>query len=363
MNDFGNKFKILRKNRNLTQEEIAEILGVTFQAISKWETDSAMPDISMLPIIANFFEVTTDELLGVDITRVKQKIDKYEKEINQLYNNWKLDDGIKLAKQILIEFPNNYQIMICLCHGLWHLGIYDELIELCKKILEKDTDVSRKNKALEYLIFCYSKRGNKEEALKLAYQLPTCHQAREHMIIKNNLKPNEEKYKYISLVICHYLSNIETALEKFADVCCIKQYIGDSPLSIDERIKVLEKLIEIYKVLYEDENYMVACADLYFYYETIASLYLMNNDNQKVLDNLEKAYDFAEKFHLYNEEDVYTSLLFRGINPNPQSLYNRTMFESMYEYLTNSDRFNIVKDEIRFQNIIEKLKTKIKAYY
>src|SRR5690554_5856099 len=121
MNDYGNKFKSLRKNRNLTQEEVAEILGVTFQAISKWETDSAMPDISMLPIIANFFEVTTDELLGVDITRVKQKIDKYEKEINQLYNNWKLDDGIKLAKQILIEFPNNYQIMICLCHGLWHL--------------------------------------------------------------------------------------------------------------------------------------------------------------------------------------------------------------------------------------------------
>jgi len=361
MNGFGNKIKLLRKERDLTQEELSEIIGVSFQSISKWETNSAMPDISMLPIIANYFEVTTDELLGVDISKIKQKINVFEEQINQLYGEWKLDDGIKLSKQVLKEFPNSYQIMIRLCNGLWHMGVFDELIELSQKILEKDTDVARRNLALEYLIFCYSKKGNKEEALKLANQLPTCYQSKEHTIIKNNLKPNSDKHFYISLVICRYLSNIETALEKFSDIWCIKQFIGESPLSIDDRIKIIEKLISFNKILYEDEDYLSACASMYYYYETIAVLFLMKNDKEKALDYLEKAYEFVEKFHSYNENDVYTSILFKGITkPSPQSLYNRTMFESMYQYLMSSKYFDIIKEDIRFKKIINQLSSNLK---
>ena len=60
---FGNIFKTLRKQRNLTQEQAAEFLGVSSQAISKWETNSTFPDISLLPIIADFFNVSIDYLL------------------------------------------------------------------------------------------------------------------------------------------------------------------------------------------------------------------------------------------------------------------------------------------------------------
>lgn len=360
MNDFGNKIKLLRKERDLTQEELSEILGVSFQTISKWETNSAMPDISMLPIIANYFEVTTDELLGVDISKIKEKINAHEEEINQLYQEWKLDDGIKLAKKVLKEYPNNYQIMVLLGYGLWHLGIYDELIELSEKILEKDTNIVRRNQALEYLIFCYSKKGNKEQALKLANQLPTCFQSKEHIIIKNNLKSGSDKNLYIGLVINGYLSIIETTLEKFADVWCIKQYIGESPLSIDDRIKIIKKLIELYKIIFEDEDYFIASAKIYYYYETIAVLYLMKNDKENGLDYLEKAYEFVEKFHSYSENDIYSSLLFKGLNPSPQSIYNRSMFVSMYEYLMSSKNFNNIKEEKRYQDILDKLALNIK---
>ena len=63
---FGNKIKILRKQTNMTQERLAELLSISHQVVSRWETDVAMFDISLLPPLANLFNVTTDYLLGMD---------------------------------------------------------------------------------------------------------------------------------------------------------------------------------------------------------------------------------------------------------------------------------------------------------
>lgn len=61
----GSRIKALRKSRNMTQDQLAEQLGVSAQAVSKWENDLSSPDISLLPRLAEFFQVTTDSLLGV----------------------------------------------------------------------------------------------------------------------------------------------------------------------------------------------------------------------------------------------------------------------------------------------------------
>lgn len=62
--DFGKKINELRKKKNVTQEELAAELGVTAAAVSKWENNYTLPDILMLCALADYFEVTTDELLG-----------------------------------------------------------------------------------------------------------------------------------------------------------------------------------------------------------------------------------------------------------------------------------------------------------
>ena len=60
----GNKIKTLRKQRGITQEQLADSIGISFQAVSKWENNQSCPDISVLPDLADVFGISVDELLG-----------------------------------------------------------------------------------------------------------------------------------------------------------------------------------------------------------------------------------------------------------------------------------------------------------
>lgn len=66
MCSIGVKIAKLRKDNNMTQEELAGMIGVSSQSVSKWETGVTMPDIMLLPIIAGVFEITLDELFSVE---------------------------------------------------------------------------------------------------------------------------------------------------------------------------------------------------------------------------------------------------------------------------------------------------------
>lgn len=64
MEEIGRKILSLRKSRNMTQVNLADKLGITYQAVSSWERGNSMPDIEKLPEIAKLFEISIDELIG-----------------------------------------------------------------------------------------------------------------------------------------------------------------------------------------------------------------------------------------------------------------------------------------------------------
>jgi len=69
MNNIGTKIAELRKSKGKTQEELASLIGVSPQTISKWENSTTMPDITLLPLIADIFGITMDELFGINTNR------------------------------------------------------------------------------------------------------------------------------------------------------------------------------------------------------------------------------------------------------------------------------------------------------
>lgn len=100
----GKRIATLRKNMKLTQDQLAERLGLTAQAISKWENDQSCPDITMLPRLAEIFGITTDELLGMErpnpVHTAEVVEEEQENEGVHIHNgNWefKWDSGKKDA--------------------------------------------------------------------------------------------------------------------------------------------------------------------------------------------------------------------------------------------------------------------------
>lgn len=84
--NLGNKILTLRKQHHLTQEKLASEMGVSIAAVSKWETGNALPDIVMLCALADFFQVTTDELLGRNKTETFIICDDAKMIRDALYN-------------------------------------------------------------------------------------------------------------------------------------------------------------------------------------------------------------------------------------------------------------------------------------
>ncbi|MCM0651100.1 helix-turn-helix domain-containing protein [Clostridium swellfunianum] len=113
------KLKIaeLRKDKGIGQQDLADVLGVSFQSVSKWETGTTMPDITLLPCIAEYFSVSVDELLGLKPLRHKAYIprnsdnrDSFNGKTDKLYKNRKYfwnDDYLRfLVKNVWhVESP------------------------------------------------------------------------------------------------------------------------------------------------------------------------------------------------------------------------------------------------------------------
>lgn len=92
----GETIKRLRKEKEITQEEFAEILGVSSQSVSRWENNLCYPYMELIPTIASFFSVSTDKLMGVDAITEKENIEKYLERFLDCYTVSRVDKHPKV---------------------------------------------------------------------------------------------------------------------------------------------------------------------------------------------------------------------------------------------------------------------------
>lgn len=125
---FGENFKKLRKAKDLTQENLADFLGVTFQAISKWERGEAYPDITMLPAIASFFNSSVDDLLGVNQAINEEKLSDLIEKYDNLSSARSRKEMLEEMKQIS---SNDFRVLL---RELGYLVHFDDLKENSTRI-------------------------------------------------------------------------------------------------------------------------------------------------------------------------------------------------------------------------------------
>ena len=216
------KLKLLRQKNNSTQDDLALFLGISSQAVSKWERNEGYPDITLLPKIAGYFHISVDELLGVDEIARQIRIDEITKEYNRIRHhvpldpNYQLDEGIDLIRNALQELPDVFFFEQLLAADLSWKGknisdasektqLFEEAISLCEDILARSTEDRWRDCAKQILLVMYADLGMTEKALELAYQMPTPRCTCEYMLtyilqgddLKNRRKLNAVLYYQI----------------------------------------------------------------------------------------------------------------------------------------------------------------------
>ena len=151
--NIGRKIKQLRKEKDITQEKLAAYLNVSCQAVSKWENGTASPDIALIVPIANFFNVTTDELFERYEGQNQEEINNTLKIDSELRAKGFVKKRIELWKKASEKFPNNFTCLSNYASALHSAKWSEEFdneqnvadkytvksLEICERILEDCT--------------------------------------------------------------------------------------------------------------------------------------------------------------------------------------------------------------------------------
>ena len=170
------KYRILK---DLTQEDVAEYLGITAQSVSKWERGESYPDITFLPALANIFETSVDLLIGMDTIRAEETRYNIHKKAVEHQREGNYDMAEKTYRDALLIYPNKPGMILGLASTLALKGETQEAIELMERGLPISINEKQKSTMRATLCFLYLKAGQEDKANKLASELPHMRESRE----------------------------------------------------------------------------------------------------------------------------------------------------------------------------------------
>ncbi len=358
---FGENVKRLRKEKELTQETLADFLGVSFQTISKWERGENYPDITMLPTIASFFNVTIDDLLGVNKSLEKQKINEYLK----LYDDMKLKDlslTYKKFQKAVKEFPNDYRILIRYMELLYEVkgfgqGEYKDISKEIDSIYEKiqshctDDNIRIRSKVImiSHLVTLYQCVPNEKgkyrvykeylnQAEEIVSTLPSINDTKELMLM--SLAFDTENYNTT------HRNALEELLFIMQDTLLGYSY-NYKP---EKRLEILNHVQGLINLIFDDGNYGKNCVNRLYNYGHIGYLYHQIGDDGNALKYLKITAEYAKEL---DENPDISEKVMRHYNFGP--VYRETNLSQfmkfvMTEHYPLSDDF---KSKPEFQEIIK----------
>ena len=177
----GAKIKSLRKKADVTQERLAEYLSITAQAVSRWESETCYPDIEILPAVADFFNVSLDELMGVNQKEKESKINEYIEKASKEQYAGNFAEAVTIYREAVSKYPSNHKLQAFMASAI---GCIDngikippeaatEAINICNRILEDCVDDQIRYHALNILCWVYYRQlDDRDKALEIAEKLP-----------------------------------------------------------------------------------------------------------------------------------------------------------------------------------------------
>ncbi|HBF0919751.1 TPA: helix-turn-helix transcriptional regulator [Clostridioides difficile] len=388
----GKVIQCLRKERNLTQEQLAKFIGVSTPAVSKWESGNSYPDIELLPLLADFFNVSIDKLLNYKIDLSEEEVMKIYKELESGFARIEIDlsteepkeefrqdlESVKKLSNMYIEkYPKSYLLKLRIC-SLYQMYSYKfgkselndrvkETTNILEDIVRNTDDIQIKETALIILSNAYCMLEDYEKAelyLNMIHKSIGDTSVNLAMIYLNQNRLEEAEILLqnklfsnifnISMdckgIINVYKNQYKELKKKLENRNFNKNAIEREMEYIKNKLLGYANLsLEIKKMLSEDKG---AFFSMYMDYMELSLIFLFFNMKEEAKKALYSLKEILEKYPIHENLDVSQMRFFDKVES--KNLYTFNIYTNLLIVL-NDDSYNELREEPIFKDVIEKI--------
>jgi transcriptional regulator with XRE-family HTH domain len=240
----------------MTQERLAEMLSISPQAVSRWETGAAMPDLSLIAPLCNIFGITSDELLEIDIRNRQEKIREYADEYGRFASALQKTEDLRQQticklREGLRLYPDAKLLKQQLVTVLWlniekpaDLAEKREMCRLAKELIDATSDIKEKSRYI--FLYCTYARftGNSEEGKTLTELLPETECSRQRLYALCCEDDDERREQFYRCIISAWGELRSSMLG----------LITDCRLSPEDIIDIRSKQEKIHTLLFDGDD-------------------------------------------------------------------------------------------------------------
>ena len=282
----GENIKRLRQERGLTQEVLAEFLGVTFQTVSNWERGESYPDITLLPELAGYFQVSMEQLLGVNKAETEKEIACALEAYDRLTDGEEKREMILQLKQ---KFPNDHRILLRYMTVLVHFNrktpeVLAKILAIYENIKQNCKDDSIRISAKRHIAQVYAALLTDEssgitvaDCEELRYEMPKMRDGRELLCF------------HYPKSAPHRKAQMQAALEEQMALLCssFSRYIADGDFSKEWMLSAAQLGAECLNFVFDDGNYGRLWPEVIRLYVYLGVGYAQKGETDRALENLQ----------------------------------------------------------------------------
>lgn len=310
MTNIGQRIKELRKQNDLTQEKMADFLGVTYQSVSKWETGITMPDLGMIVPLAKLLHVSTDELLGLKVGEEDTRRAELEAAYKKTWETGDLEERHRVAQTAVSEYPGDMKYLNWLA---WitamrsfrfeddetYAAEQEKAIKQFACVIENSSDERVRASSIQGIVQYLTFRGRHDEARKYAEGYPKNYPFTREEVLLNCLQ-GEEKVILSQKMLNNMLTDILNQIDNSSVEACIAQE-------------------QVLLALIPDGNYLYYNVFLAENYLCRARIFTRENEPEKAIEALKTARSYAvayDEFMKNNTVYRFTSPFFNKVEYN-----------------------------------------------
>lgn len=365
----GTNIKNLRTKKQVTQKQLATYLGVTEQAVSRWESCGGYPDITMLPSIASFFSVTTDDLLGLNMSEREEKLALIRKKIRNLHETgFDSAETLEEARIWAAEFPGEEDIQahladeicrVCMWEDKPKLGLLEEAEKIYLTLTETTADNDFRNNIIESLAALYGVGfrdiGRAEEITNRLPQMKYCREQVKSSVFStiSCSNPNADGIRFTQ----DYIEKLTDSLG-WTMIQYVIQDIPNGSERWDEKIGYLKQILGLYKLVYGD-NMLFYHGRAAYICRIISTYTAAQGKDDETFGWLEKMAEHAVLSGQAQVGDKYTSVFTdQLVFPGPTDDFDFPEVHNDAYYFRNNlnqSRYDSIRGSERFKAVLAKL--------